>query len=72
MVDTLELYSPTLKGLQEVHGFATEHLEQLVFDQKIADKHAATAAYLYGGSPFPGAAHPQVKQWQCPPSLRKL
>jgi hypothetical protein len=50
MVDTLELYSPTLKGLQEVHGFATEHLENLVFDQKIGDRHAATAAYLYGTS----------------------
>ena len=48
IIDTLDLYSPALKGLQEVHAFACESLENLVFDQHIAGKHAATAAYLYG------------------------
>lgn len=49
ITDTLELYAPVLKGLQDVHGFTTDYLEKLVFDQNIAEKWAGTAAYLYGG-----------------------
>ena len=52
MIDTLELYAPTLKGLGAVHAFATESLECLVFDSKIPESHVAVAAYLYGKSIF--------------------
>ena len=48
IVDTLDLYSPMLKGLQDVHAYVCELLESLIFDEQINDKHITAAAYLYG------------------------
>ena len=48
VVDSLELYAPVLKGLQEVHAYTCERLESLVFDQTMPYDHSEAAAFLYG------------------------
>ncbi len=48
IVDTLELYAPALNGLLEVHAFATDQLEILVFDKDLDEESAVIAATLYG------------------------
>ena len=41
------MYSPALLGLQAVHGFVVDILEELTFR---CDASSAVAAYLYGTS----------------------
>ncbi|EIW72381.1 hypothetical protein TREMEDRAFT_26582 [Tremella mesenterica DSM 1558] len=48
IVDTLELYAPVLKGLQEVHAYVCDKLEGLVFDERFGENHLLAAAYIYG------------------------
>lgn len=45
LVETLDLYAPTLKGLHDVHAYACERLEKLTLGRG-GTSHAA--AYLYG------------------------
>ncbi|WRT64368.1 uncharacterized protein IL334_001300 [Kwoniella shivajii] len=48
VIDTLDLYAPSLKGLTDVHAYTCETLESIIFDQPVADRRAQAAAYLYG------------------------
>lgn len=48
MIDTLDLYAPALKGLTDVHAYACETLESVIFDQQKADQRGQAAAFLYG------------------------
>ncbi|WWC86456.1 uncharacterized protein L201_001333 [Kwoniella dendrophila CBS 6074] len=48
VIDTLDLYAPSLKGLTDVHAYTCETLESIIFDQPVADKRGQAAAYLYG------------------------
>lgn len=48
MIDTLDLYAPALKGLTDVHAYACETLESIIFDQQKADQRGQAAAFLYG------------------------
>jgi hypothetical protein len=48
IVDTLDLYAPSLKGLQDIHAFTCETLESLLFDGRSGVRQAQAAAYLYG------------------------
>lgn len=42
------MYTPMLKGLQDVHAYACERLENLVFDKDVEERHGSVAAYLFG------------------------
>lgn len=48
ILDTLEMYTPNLKGLQNVHSFACERLERLVFDVNLPREQVLAFGYLYG------------------------
>lgn len=48
MIDTLDLYAPALKGLTDVHAYACETLESVIFDQQKAGQRGQAAAFLYG------------------------
>ena len=48
IVDSLELYAPVLKGLQDVHAYVCDKLEGLVFDERFGENHLLAAAYIYG------------------------
>lgn len=48
ILDTLEMYMPNLKGLQHVHSFACERLENLVFDVNLPREQVLAFGYLYG------------------------
>ncbi|KAK8866140.1 hypothetical protein IAR55_001291 [Kwoniella newhampshirensis] len=48
VIDTLDLYAPALKGLNDVHGYVCETLESVIFDQQAADQRGQAAAFLYG------------------------
>nr|XP_018999660.1 uncharacterized protein I203_07857 [Kwoniella mangroviensis CBS 8507]OCF63121.1 hypothetical protein I203_07857 [Kwoniella mangroviensis CBS 8507] len=48
VIDTLDLYAPSLKGLTDVHAYTCETLESIIFDQPVADRRGQAAAYLYG------------------------
>lgn len=48
VIDTLDLYAPALKGLTDVHAYACETLESIIFDQQKADQRGQAAAFLYG------------------------
>nr|ODN96689.1 hypothetical protein L204_03398 [Cryptococcus depauperatus CBS 7855] len=48
VIDTLDLYAPTLKGLTDVHAYACETLESIIFDQGRLDQRGQAAAFLYG------------------------
>ncbi|OCF37694.1 hypothetical protein I316_00821 [Kwoniella heveanensis BCC8398] len=48
VIDTLDLYAPSLKGLTDVHAYACETLESIIFDQPVADRRGQAASYLYG------------------------
>lgn len=48
MIDTLDLYAPALKGLTDVHAYACETLESIIFDQQNTDQRGQAAAFLYG------------------------
>ncbi|WVF70243.1 hypothetical protein IAT40_005032 [Kwoniella sp. CBS 6097] len=48
VIDTLDLYAPSLKGLTDVHAYACETLESIIFDQPVADRRGQAAGYLYG------------------------
>jgi hypothetical protein len=48
IVDILDMNSPRLKGLQEVHTYTCDRLKTLMSDRKSADGHGSAAAYLYG------------------------
>lgn len=48
VIDTLDLYAPALKGLTDVHAYACETLESIIFDQRKADQRGQAAAFLYG------------------------
>ncbi|WVQ77110.1 hypothetical protein IAR50_006793 [Cryptococcus sp. DSM 104548] len=48
VIDTLDLYAPALKGLTDVHAYACETLESIIFDQQKVDQRGQAAAFLYG------------------------
>ncbi|WVQ82472.1 hypothetical protein IAT38_004601 [Cryptococcus sp. DSM 104549] len=48
VIDTLDLYAPALKGLTDVHAYACETLESIIFDQQKAGQRGQAAAFLYG------------------------
>ncbi len=48
LIDTLDMYAPSLKGLQEMHSYTCESLEAILFDRRGDDKTAFAAAFLYG------------------------
>ncbi|KIR78890.1 hypothetical protein I306_04100 [Cryptococcus gattii EJB2] len=48
VIDTLDLYAPALKGLTDVHAYACETLESVIFDQQKAGQRGQAAAFLYG------------------------
>ncbi|OXG92409.1 hypothetical protein C345_05935 [Cryptococcus neoformans A2-102-5] len=48
VIDTLDLYAPALKGLTDVHAYACETLESIIFDQQNTDQRGQAAAFLYG------------------------
>ncbi|KAK4687661.1 hypothetical protein P7C73_g2454, partial [Tremellales sp. Uapishka_1] len=48
IAETLELFTPSMKGLTEIHSYTCEKLESVVFDQKMSDETASAAAFLYG------------------------
>ncbi|WVR06060.1 hypothetical protein IAU60_003088 [Kwoniella sp. DSM 27419] len=48
VIDTLDLYAPALKGLNDVHAYACETLERIVFDEPERDQRIQAAAFLYG------------------------
>ncbi|KAL0241969.1 hypothetical protein I308_106143 [Cryptococcus tetragattii IND107] len=48
VIDTLGLYAPALKGLTDVHAYACETLESIIFHQQKADQRGQAAAFLYG------------------------
>lgn len=48
VIDTLDLYAPALKGLTDVHAYACETLESIIFDRQNTGQRGQAAAFLYG------------------------